>query len=42
LFGAPFNRSYAMNYADLLAPVHQFLHCRTPQSWIEEARNLRT
>lgn len=27
-----------MNYADLLAPVHQFLHCRTPQSWIEEAR----
>ena len=27
-----------MNYADLLAPVHQFLHCRTPQAWIDEAR----
>ncbi|MEI2265422.1 tRNA isopentenyl-2-thiomethyl-A-37 hydroxylase MiaE [Erwinia sp. CGal63] len=22
----------------LLAPVHAFLHCRTPQSWIDEAR----
>ena len=27
-----------MNYTDLLAPIHQFLHCRTPQAWIEEAR----
>lgn len=27
-----------MNYADLLAPIHQFLHCRTPQAWIDEAR----
>jgi tRNA-(ms[2]io[6]A)-hydroxylase len=32
------NRSYVMNYTDLLAPVHQFLHCRTPQLWIDEAR----
>ncbi|RRZ96836.1 tRNA isopentenyl-2-thiomethyl-A-37 hydroxylase MiaE [Erwinia sp. 198] len=23
---------------DLLAPVHAFLHCRTPQKWIDEAR----
>jgi tRNA-(ms[2]io[6]A)-hydroxylase len=27
-----------MNYAELLAPIHQFLHCRTPQAWIDEAR----
>lgn len=26
------------NYAELLAPIHQFLHCRTPQGWIDEAR----
>ena len=27
-----------MNYAPLLAPIHQFLHCRTPEAWITEAR----
>ncbi|QDY40816.1 tRNA isopentenyl-2-thiomethyl-A-37 hydroxylase MiaE [Candidatus Pantoea soli] len=27
-----------MNYAPLLDPIHQFLHCRTPQAWIDEAR----
>ncbi len=27
-----------MNYAPLLAPIHQFLHCRTPEAWILEAR----
>ncbi|AIX50138.1 MULTISPECIES: tRNA isopentenyl-2-thiomethyl-A-37 hydroxylase MiaE [Pantoea] len=27
-----------MNYAPLLAPIHQFLHCRTPEAWIAEAR----
>ncbi|MCE0490424.1 tRNA isopentenyl-2-thiomethyl-A-37 hydroxylase MiaE [Pantoea sp. Mb-10] len=27
-----------MNYAALLEPIHHFLHCRTPQAWIEEAR----
>ncbi|WP_034917173.1 MULTISPECIES: tRNA isopentenyl-2-thiomethyl-A-37 hydroxylase MiaE [Erwinia] len=27
-----------MNTAPLLAPIHQFLHCRTPQAWIDEAR----
>ncbi len=27
-----------MNYAPLLEPIHQFLHCRTPQAWIDEAR----
>ncbi|MCC5824963.1 tRNA-(ms[2]io[6]A)-hydroxylase [Alkalimonas sp.] len=23
--------------ADLLAPIHQFLHCRTPNAWLEQA-----
>ncbi|MFR0655496.1 tRNA isopentenyl-2-thiomethyl-A-37 hydroxylase MiaE [Pantoea sp. SIMBA_079] len=27
-----------MNYAPLLTPIHQFLHCRTPEAWILEAR----
>jgi tRNA-(ms[2]io[6]A)-hydroxylase len=27
-----------MNYADLLTPVHQFLLCRTPQAWIDKAK----
>jgi len=27
-----------MHYAPLLAPIHQFLHCRTPEAWILEAR----
>jgi len=27
-----------MNYAELLAPIHDFLQCRTPQAWIDEAR----
>jgi len=27
-----------MNYAPLLEPIQQFLHCRTPQAWIDEAR----
>ncbi|WP_338558574.1 tRNA isopentenyl-2-thiomethyl-A-37 hydroxylase MiaE [Erwinia sp. E_sp_B04_7] len=27
-----------MNNDRLLAPVHEFLHCRTPQAWIEQAR----
>ena len=27
-----------MNYAPLLEPIYQFLHCRTPQAWIDEAR----
>lgn len=27
-----------MNIDTLLAPVHSFLHCRTPQAWIDEAR----
>ncbi|QKJ85524.1 tRNA-(2-methylthio-N-6-isopentenyl-adenosine)-hydroxylase [Paramixta manurensis] len=27
-----------MTYSDLLTPIHQFLQCRTPQSWIEAAR----
>ncbi|TWD44009.1 tRNA-(ms[2]io[6]A)-hydroxylase [Pantoea sp. SJZ147] len=27
-----------MNYAPLLEPIHQFLRCRTPQAWIDEAR----
>jgi len=26
-----------MNYAPLLEPIQQFLHCRTPQAWIDEA-----
>ncbi len=28
----------AMNYSELLAPIHGFLHCRTPQAWIDQAR----
>lgn len=27
-----------MSYEELLKPIHQFLHCSTPQSWIEQAR----
>ena len=27
-----------MNSTDLLAPIHQFLGCRTPQAWIDAAR----
>ncbi len=27
-----------MNTDTLLAPIHRFLHCRTPQAWIDEAR----
>ncbi|PKH25748.1 tRNA-(ms[2]io[6]A)-hydroxylase [Enterobacterales bacterium CwR94] len=27
-----------MDYSTLLHPIHQFLHCRTPQAWIDEAR----
>ena len=27
-----------MNYAPLLEPIYQFLLCRTPQAWIDEAR----
>lgn len=27
-----------MNYDRLLAPIHAFLHCRTPQAWIDQAR----
>ena len=27
-----------MTTEQLLAPVHAFLHCRTPQKWIDEAR----
>lgn len=27
-----------MNTDRLLAPIHAFLHCRTPQAWIDEAR----
>ncbi|WP_130833739.1 tRNA isopentenyl-2-thiomethyl-A-37 hydroxylase MiaE [[Erwinia] mediterraneensis] len=27
-----------MNYAALLEPIWQFLHCRTPQAWIDAAR----
>ncbi|RWR01462.1 tRNA hydroxylase [[Pantoea] beijingensis] len=26
-----------MSYQQLLAPLHAFLHCRTPQAWIDEA-----
>lgn len=27
-----------MNYAEILSPVYQFLHCRTPANWIAYAR----
>lgn len=27
-----------MNTDPLLAPIHAFLHCRTPQAWIDQAR----
>ncbi|WP_163937003.1 tRNA isopentenyl-2-thiomethyl-A-37 hydroxylase MiaE [Paraferrimonas sp. SM1919] len=26
-------------YQDLLAPIHQFLHCETPDTWIEKAKD---
>lgn len=27
------------SYQDLLAPIHAFLHCKTPTRWIEQAAN---
>ena len=27
-----------MNYSELLAPIQRFLHCPTPQAWLDEAR----
>lgn len=27
-----------MEYQELLSPIHQFLHCKTPDAWIEAAR----
>ncbi|PUY88681.1 tRNA isopentenyl-2-thiomethyl-A-37 hydroxylase MiaE, partial [Cronobacter sakazakii] len=27
-----------MNYDPLLPPVKNFLHCATPQAWLDEAR----
>lgn len=27
-----------MNTSALLEPVHQFLHCRTPDAWLQKAR----
>lgn len=27
-----------MNYTELLSPIHQFLHCETPDAWIDMAR----
>lgn len=27
-----------MDYPQILAPVSHFLHCPTPQAWIDEAR----
>ncbi len=27
-----------MDYPQILAPVRHFLHCPTPQAWIDEAR----
>ena len=27
------------SYQDLLAPIHAFLHCKTPMRWIEQAAN---
>ena len=34
----PASKEPPMNYASLLDPIHQFLQCRTPQAWIDEAR----
>lgn len=28
-----------MDYAQILAPIHTFLHCPTPQAWIDKARD---
>lgn len=27
-----------MDYQQLLAPIHQFLHCKTPEAWLTEAK----
>lgn len=35
--GSPL-RFNVMNYSELLAPIHGFLQCRTPQAWIDAAR----
>lgn len=28
-----------MDYPQILSPVRQFLHCPTPQAWIDQARD---
>lgn len=28
-----------MDYPQILAPVHHFLQCPTPQAWLEKARD---
>ena len=28
-----------MDYAQILSPIHAFLHCPTPQAWIDKARD---
>lgn len=28
-----------MDYPQILSPIHQFLHCPTPQAWIDRARD---
>jgi len=28
-----------MDYAQILSPIHTFLHCPTPQAWIDKARD---
>jgi Hydroxylase for synthesis of 2-methylthio-cis-ribozeatin in tRNA len=28
-----------MDYPQILAPVHSFLHCKTPQAWLDKARD---
>jgi len=30
-------RSYSVPYSDLLAPIHSFLKCETPDEWIAAA-----
>lgn len=28
-----------MDYLQILSPIHNFLHCKTPQAWLDKARD---
>ena len=28
-----------MDYLQILSPIYNFLHCKTPQAWLDKARD---